>query len=127
MPLIPKGLTRGLIDRIRNLVDREFSQRRPVQDEEAPPPEQQSISGIGDIHYRIRVGARDKTLLWMKYNNTWRFVEPYSFRYRSAGLQPLFYGFCRLHNTIEAYRLDRVQDLHNTDRPYSPRWDVEIA
>jgi len=98
---------------------------------DAEPARDQMLAGPATdaptLMYRIQHAARTKTLLWMKYNNTWRHVEPYSFRYRSRGMQPLFYGYCQLHDTIEAYRIDRIQDVQATDRPYSPRWPVEIA
>lgn len=124
MPLNPIGLTKGLVERIKQRVRQELG-----QDEEREIP--QELQGPGTdaptIMYRIRHAARTNTLLWMRYNNTWRHVEPYSFRYRSRGMQPLFYGYCHLHDTIEAYRIDRIQDVHTTDRPFSPRWSVEIA
>jgi len=83
-------------------------------------------SGVDQIMYRIRKGARERTKLWVKYNNTWRHLEPYSFRYRSKGMQPLFYAWCELHDEIHSFRIDRIQDIHNTDRPFAPRHDVEI-
>lgn len=130
MPLSPIGLTKGLIDRIRERVKRELSRVRDHTEGDEPQVDSALTGPATDapaIMYRLRYAARSKVLLWMKYNNTWRHVEPYSFRYRSAGMQPLFYGYCQLHSTIEAYRIDRIQDVHVTDRPFNPRWSVEIA
>ena len=84
-------------------------------------------TGVDQIMYRIRLAGRTTTKLHMKYNNTWRHVDPYSFRYRSRGMQPLFYAWCELHDEIHSFRIDRIQDVHNTDRPFAPQYPVEIA
>lgn len=131
---MPFSLTKGLLDRIRTRVKKELSGlgfgHKPGDEAEDRSIPRELIGPASDaptLMYRIRYAARTRTLLWMKYNNTWRHVEPYSFRYRSRGMQPLFYGFCQLHSTIEAYRIDRIQDLHITDRPFTPRWAIEVA
>lgn len=122
---MPYGLTAGFIDRLRERINQMWG-----EDGDSIATDARAVGPADDIDtimYRIRAAGRMHTLLYMKYNNTWRHVEPYSFRYRSKGMQPLFYGYCRLHDTIEAYRIDRIQDVQLTDRPYSPRWEVEIA
>jgi len=120
---MPYGLNPGLYDRIKQTVQKYFGREEP----EPSPKDEQPASDINEIMYRIRRAGRTKTRLWFKYNNTFRHVEPYSFRYRSAGMQPLFYGYCELHDEIHSFRIDRIQDVYNTDRPYEPRWPVEIA
>ena len=114
-------LTPGLWGRIKERVKGLFpdAEQKPA----AVP-----ITGLSssEVLQRFQQGGRGRVLLLMKYNNVWRHVEPYSFRQRSKGPQPLLYGYCRLHNTIEAYRVDRVQGLALTDEPYSPRWAVEF-
>lgn len=132
MPLNPKGLSRGLVDRIKSLVSREMGGEEGkgepgAEGVSADPLLTGAMSDTAVLLYRIRHGARSRTLLWMKYNNTWRHVEPYSFRYRSKGMQPLFFGWCQLHDEIHSFRLDRVQDIQVTDRPFAPRVEVEIA
>lgn len=131
MPLNPFTLTKGLIERIRNRIREEFGGGTPEDEQPGVTTDmtggQSPASGYGEIMSRIHQAARTRTLLYMYYNNTWRHVEPYSFRMRSRGQQPLFYGYCQLHNTIEAYRIDRIQDIRNTARPYTPRWSIEIG
>lgn len=127
MPLNPWGLSKGLLERIKDVVRRELGGDVPLPESGRDPLLEGPVTDAPTLMYRIRHAARTRTLLHMKYNNTWRHVEPYSFRYRSKGVQPLFYGFCLLHDTIEAYRIDRIQDLQTTDRPFAPRWTVEIA
>lgn len=124
MPLNPSGLTRGLIDRIKQRLGLE-----PAAGDDTPAHDEQLQGPAGDaatVMYRIKLAARGLVLLHMKYNNTWRHVEPYSFRYDDVGPQPKFFGYCHLHNHIEKYRLDRIQDVHVTDRMFNPRWPVEI-
>ena len=119
-------MSRGFLERLRDRIRRWFD--RPTDEE--PHIDRQLIgpvSGIDQIMYRIRVAGRERTLLWMKYNSTWRHVEPYSFRARSRGMQPLFYGWCELHDEIHSFRIDRIQDIHTTDRPFAPRFPVEIG
>lgn len=84
------------------------------------------------IKYRIRYAGSSNFLLLMRYNNVWRNVEPYSYRWRGAKDEKgrkrlLFFGFCLAHNQIHAFRLDKIQGLIVTDQTYSPRWRVEVA
>lgn len=122
---MPYGLNPGLYERIKQTVTKYFggSERDEEPDDRAGQP----ATDINEIMYRIRLAGRTKTRLWFKYNNTFRHVEPYSFRYRSAGMQPLFFGYCELHDEIHSFRIDRIQDVYNTDRVFQPRWPVEIA
>lgn len=118
---VSKNFLQRLKDRITTYFD--------SNDEHVPDNsiDQGPVQGADQLMYRIRKGARERTKLWVKYNNTWRHIEPYSFRYRSKGMQPLFFGWCELHDEIHSFRLDRMQDIHNTDRPFAPRFDIEIS
>lgn len=124
-----KGLTPGLVDRIKNKV-KEFWDGRS-DEAEATPQEDPLLIGPGVdapiIMYRIRAAAARQVLLYMKYNGEWRHVEPYSWRRRQAvGNTPLLMGFCYLHSTIEAYKVDKIEDVQVTDRPFKPKWPIEI-
>lgn len=135
MPMNPLGLTKGLIERIRQRIKTEFGgasspeTQAHVEDTLSDPRLRGPATDVAAIMFRIRFAARTRTLLWMKYNNDWRHVEPYSFRFRSAGMQPLFMAYCEMHEEIHSFRIDRIQDVHNTDRPYAPRngWVIEIT
>jgi len=120
--LAEQTLTPGLWSRIKQRVKSLF----PSAGEEKPTPVKITGLSMSEILQRFQQGGRGRLLVLMKYNGVWRHVEPYSFRQWSLGPQPLMYGFCRLHNTIEAYRPDRVQGLALTDEPYTPRWLVEF-
>ena len=122
---MPFGLSKGFLDRLRERIKTYWS----TDPDETPQVDRTVLgpaSGKNAIMHRIQTAARNKVLLYMQYNNTWRHVEPYSYRYRSAGLQPLFFGHCVLHDEIHAFRIDRIQDVEVTDRPFTPRHTIEI-
>ena len=64
----------------------------------------------------------------MLYNDHWRDVEPYSYRFRDADTPhvPLLYGHCSRHNQIEAYKLRKIQDLQIKDEFFQPQYPVEF-
>lgn len=142
MPLLPTGLTTGLIERIKQRVKRELGWgddhgAETSHDQGRDPALEGPATDTASKRYRIQAAARGRMLLWLKYNNEWRHVEPYS--YRQFALGPVLYGWCHLHDVIEAYYIDQVtnpetgkvhtgiQDVHVTDRPFSPRFDIEIG
>jgi len=81
------------------------------------------ISEASMIHL-IRESANHKLLVYMLYNNMWRYVEPYSFRTGKSGI--LFFGFCLTHNDIHSFYVHRIQELQPTQIPYNPRWIIEF-
>lgn len=125
---MPHGLSQNFLDRLKERIKRYWS-GGDSGEEEAHIDHQLigPVSGLAQVMHRIRVAGRERVLLYMKYNNSWRHVEPYSFRMRSKGVQPLFYGWCLLHDEIHSFRVDRIQDIHVTDRPFMPRDTVEIG
>lgn len=130
---MPFSLGKSFIERLRNRI-RNLWGGDDEGDSHINPMLQGPATGIDVIMYRIRFAARNRLLLWMKYQGakssapTWRHVEPYSFRARAnPGPQPLFYGWCRFHDEIHSFRIDRILDIHVTDRPFSPRVEVEIG
>jgi predicted DNA-binding transcriptional regulator YafY len=140
VPLVPKGLGSGLIDRINKRVQRELVNRlvpekyRDVLKEELnlkeetnkPKPHTPPQSDA-ERKFRIQEAGKRRVLLYAKYNGHWRFIEPYSFRYRAKNSrEPLFYGWCYKDNGIEAFRLEKFEDLQVTERPFNPRFDVEF-
>jgi predicted DNA-binding transcriptional regulator YafY len=97
-----------------------------------PPPKPEPIEtvvqspiSVDDKMAMIAEAARRLTLLFMKYNSDWRYVEPYSYRFRGSGR--LFYGFCFKDQRINSFKLEKIEDLQLTEMPYAPRWPVEIG
>lgn len=129
---MPLGVSNKFLDNLRKRIREFFG----GGDEEPHIEEDTKLrgpaSGHAAIMYRIRVAARKRRLLWMQYqppgkSATWRHVEPYSFRYTNKGTQPLFFGWCGMHDEIHSFRVDRIKDIHVTDRPFAPRLDIEIT
>lgn len=130
----------NLFDRIKDTVQKLKPQRLPDFKEEpgvpgeappgeavepAPPPTEpmEYLAEAGMVS-TIRKAAQNRYLLYMLYNNTWRHVEPYSFRGGKQG--QLLYGHCLIHNDTHSFYVHKIQDLQLTDIPFSPRWMVEI-
>lgn len=110
----------GFLQRVKRLVEDTAPVADPYLDPEAP-------LDLPTIKYRIRYAARNGVLLYMKYNGTWRHVEPYSYRYRGRGKALRFYGYCRIHDSIHSFDLSKIQGLTVTDIPYHSRWEVELT
>ena len=73
----------------------------------------------------ISLCASNRELLWMTYNNVSRYVEPYSYRFKSTG--KLFYAFCHKDQQIESFRLDRIGDVKRTGIKFEPKYPIEIG
>lgn len=142
MPLIPRGLTEGLVERLKERVKRELEQRvvSPIKErvrqelgieEPVPDPEHQPHRrpvSIAEKMFRIQDAGRQRVMLYMEYNGIYRYVEPYSYRYRDKDNpnQPLLFAYCHKDHGIEAFKLVKITDAVVTRRTFSPRWDVEF-
>lgn len=143
MPLIPRGLSPGLFERLKDRFQRELSERvvSPVRERierglgitppgEPPPspPAHRAPTTNAEKMFRIQTAGRLGVLLWMRYNGQYRKVEPYSYRYRDADYpdEPLFFGWCDKDKQIEAFKIRKIQDIQVTEEPFEPRWTVEF-
>lgn len=127
MPLLPRGLTPGLLTRVRERLKRELG---------LAPTKRPPVSGPEDVLLRMREAVHQEPpkLVRALYKGedatsaTWRLLEPYSIRYRGKGGVPLLYAACEKesYKGIEAFRLERFQDVQVTDIPFKPRWKVEL-
>lgn len=123
------ALGKGLLDRIKQRIKTELGLADKTTEPRNVSVDRRDIGpadALPVVMYRLREGGKRNVLLHLKYNGSWRFVEPYSFRWRSRGQQPLFYGWCDLHNEIHSFRIDKIEDVQLTDRPFSPRFEVEL-
>jgi hypothetical protein len=131
------GAPPDFMSRIKQLVKQQLGYGQPPGPPAppgAPPaaPEYQGPPrGLAEIKQRIQEAGRQQPpkLLKLLYNNQWRDVEVYSYRFRDADDPhiPLLYAFdVTKDNQIEAYKLKKIQDLQVTGRPYQPRWVVEF-
>lgn len=97
--------------------------REPVTTWAAPPMIE--VWNAGFPLELIRFAGRNRLSIELAYQGTTRIVEPYSLRRSKAG-DLLFYGWKVADGEIRSYRVDRVQGVRVTDRPFSPRFVVEF-
>ena len=146
-----EDLSRRLKDKLReqlgldwqegDITDEPFRLEEPTI---AGPPQ-----GPDDVIHRLQVAMRQGVYVHMRYHNVYRDVEPYSFRWRGIkeyhqeqykdpntgrartrttkvkDSYPLFYGWCTKDKGIEAFKIEKIQDLQVTKRHFNPRWPVE--
>lgn len=79
---------------------------------------------------QIRVAARNRLCAEFIYHGASRLVEPYSLRHARTG-NLLFYGYELSRNgvptaTIKAYKVEEIASADITDRPFVPRFLVEL-
>jgi hypothetical protein len=142
VPLIPKGLTESLVQRLKERVKRELSEGvlspiAPViqqqlgiePDEPQPLQPHRRPTTLAEKMFRIQEAGGNNVLLWMEYNGVYRHVEPYSYRYRDRDNphEPLLFAWCHKDKGIEAFKLRKITDCVVTDRPFTPRWPVEFG
>lgn len=125
MPLIPKGLTTGLIQRVKDRLKRELG----MAPSQRPPP-----SGPQEILMRVQEAASQdppcmvRALYQAKDAQvaTWRLLQPYSIRARAEDGAWLLYAGCEKDNwNVESFDLRRFKDLQVTNLPFTPKFDVE--
>lgn len=120
-----ESLPQTFVDKIKQKVQDIAPVQNLMLDPDAP-------LDLPTIKYRIRFAGQRRLLLLMTYNDEVRHVEPYSYRYRGKPKIPggkstlLFYGFCRIHNKIHAFDLEKIEGLIVTNEPYRPRWTIEV-
>ena len=169
MPLIPRGLTQRLfnrvVDRTRQELGRPLERGKsffdrvkertltelglpgrtqvpvardpwaeawepapePTQSPEIPP--QGPATTEDEIRARISAAGRRLLLIRMKYHGLPRDVEPYKIADgRGKDGNDLFYGWCYKDKALESFRMDRIEDVQITNRPFVPRnnWPVEF-
>lgn len=88
-----------------------------------------SIGGMGRFD-KIRYAARNRVCAEITYSGVKRTVEPYSLRHASTG-NTLLYAYELLRNgrpsgTIKAFKVGEIQAATITDRPFRPRYRVEL-
>lgn len=161
VPKLTEGLLDRLRDKATNRIKQELAPKILPSDTRVPAPEalpqsfterlkqkvKERLEGIKPVRdwlldrggkldeptikYRIRYAGQRNLLLFMRYNDQWRHVEPYSYRFEkvkgSNAPRLYFYGYCRPHERIHKFRLERFQGLIVTDEVFVPRWPVEVA
>jgi predicted nucleotidyltransferase component of viral defense system len=106
--------------------------------DEVPVPKQYfpSIGAVapgqvrGGALEQVRIAARNRLCAEIVYHGVVRLIEPYSLRHPRTGNR-LLYGFELTRNgvpskTIKAYKVAELSSARATDRPFSPRFLVEL-
>ncbi len=88
-----------------------------------------SVGGMGRFD-KIRYAARNRLCAEIRYQGVARVIEPYSLRHARTG-NTLLYGYellrgGRQSGSIKAFKVGEIQAAAITDRPFRPRYRVEL-
>ncbi len=101
----------------------------PVAETDAPdwaPPPSVSTWGLRVPLETIRFAAANHLCVELGYDGTTRLIEPYSLRRSRAG-DLLLYASRADTRESRAYRVDRIESVQVTDRPFVPAFRIEFA
>jgi predicted nucleotidyltransferase component of viral defense system len=74
----------------------------------------------------VRFAAANHLLVELGYKGSTRLIEPYSLRSSSAGAL-LLYGIKAGTHEIRCYRVDRIQSVQATTKPFRPVYAIEFG
>lgn len=129
MPLLPRGLGRDLLERVKERIKREVGLGAPVP----KPPARTTSERL--MRIREAVSAEPPFLLRALYQAvdaagpTWRELEPYELVYNNPDdpATPNLYAACEKEGwKIELFRLSRFHDIQLTQKTFAPRWPLVI-
>jgi len=111
-----------------NLAPEELPSISLAKDEEAgwAPPPSVWVWGQGIPLESVRFAAANHLCVELGYEGTKRLIEPYSLR-RTRDGHLLLYAVKAQTSELRSYRVDRMQSINVTNRPYKPRYLIEFA
>jgi len=74
----------------------------------------------------IRYAGANRLCVDLQYHGSWRLIEPYSLRQSRDG-NLLLYAVKHLTGEPRSYRVDRIQGSTVTDKPFNPRYAIELS
>ena len=74
----------------------------------------------------IRFAGANHLLVQLSYQGSTRLIEPYALRRSKAG-NLLVYAIKAATGEVRAYRVDRIEGVRVTNRPFEPRYAIELA
>ncbi|HQT82403.1 MAG TPA: nucleotidyl transferase AbiEii/AbiGii toxin family protein [Ferrovaceae bacterium] len=74
----------------------------------------------------VRFAAANQLCVNLRYQNTWRLIEPYSLR-RSKEGNLLLCAVKHIGGESRTYRVDRIQDVEVSTTPFNPRYQIELT
>jgi len=75
---------------------------------------------------QIRFAGANHLLVELRYQGTWRLIEPYALRRSQAG-NLLVYGIKVATGEIRSYRVDRIQGVRVMNTSFAPRYAIELS
>lgn len=85
-----------------------------------------NIYSTNFILEKIKFSALNRLCVELLYQYKKVCVEPYSFRKNKEG-HILFYGCHQKANTADSFKVEDIQSLNITDKPFTPKYVVEIG
>jgi len=73
----------------------------------------------------VRFAAVNHLLVNLRYNNSWRHIEPYCLRRTRAG-NLLLHAVKSESGESRSYRVDKIQKVEATNVPFAPRYQIEF-
>lgn len=90
------------------------------------PPPTVWLWGGGAPVESIRFAAANRLCVELGYLNSKRIIEPYSLRRTKDG-NMLLYAVKADTGEVRGYRVDRIQSIKVTQRPFTPRYAIELT
>ena len=100
--------------------------RADADDTEWTPPPTLWVWGKGIPLETVRFAAANHLCIELGYQGSVRLIEPYSLR-RTRDSDLLLYGIKVDTRELRAYRVDRIQSLKVTSKPFKPRFAIEFS
>ena len=121
----------NLFDRIKQAVSN-FSAKMPAQKRPQPETPQEQTPEEASVGYIPRaqminavvMAARNQRLLYIRYNDKWRHIEPYEFQSGDKG--SMIYAWCLLDGDIHSFYVFKIQEMYLTEIPYIARFPIKI-
>jgi predicted nucleotidyltransferase component of viral defense system len=90
------------------------------------PPRSVSVWNAPVSLETIRFAAANRLCVDLRYQGSWRVIEPYSLR-RTVDGNYVLHAVRADSQEHRSYRVDRIEDVRVTDRGFVPRYQVEFS
>ena len=108
------------------MVQKAIPTGKTVMDESWLPPAMVNAWHMTAPLERIRFAAANRLCVYLRYNDKYRLIEPYSLRRTLAG-NILLYALRHETKERRAYRVDRIQGVEITQTPFVPQYAIELT
>jgi hypothetical protein len=113
-----------ITDKVKNVIKDKVQGLDPIRQRLLDP---NARLDMPTLKYRIKYAGQNRLLALLSYSTgQTRHVEVYSYRLRGNPKRLMLMGFCRLHNKIHCFDLNKITGFVVTDIPFRNRWSVEF-